>query len=584
LKSRVNAESRWIWGVAVAVIATWAVTLSFGFVWDDIPSVVSNLSLRSIDTLWRAFGNDYWGLHEVPLRSGYWRPVPTLITTLTMGLFGPHPAPFHLVNLLFHVATSVAAALLFSRMGVKGRGIWIAALFFGLHPIHAEAVSFVSALPDLSAAFFGLSGLLCWISPGIERNRNRWCGTLLLLLSLLSKESSVAFLLVGYWRTPFRRKFLCFLLPSMALYLVFHFLVTGGFGERSLWGGSLGAHLATVVKLFPYAALLTVYPIGSSPTRTFPISSGWDDPMAWGALGTLLLAGYWAATGRSRSLALFLLFYLPVSNLIPAEGLLADRYLYLPTLGTALAVGLMFQHFPAVDRAKGWGIGVLLLLLALWGGIGVTHALKWRNEEVLWESAVRVSPGSAVAWNERGGTLLRAGERERAEEAFRRALALRPAYREASFNLAVIRYRSGDREGALRAIGEHLDRFPLDPDGWDLRGTVQVSSGDFIGAVHSGERAVTLDPRNWKYRYNLGLTYGQIGSFPESVASFEEARRLSPGRREILVKLGEIYLAAAEWKKALGLFEEVLQRWPGDEDGRSGWRKAKEILSVAGGR
>ncbi|MFH1017910.1 MAG: hypothetical protein V1798_06995, partial [Pseudomonadota bacterium] len=100
----VNAV-RWILLLIVlAGVAVWGVTLTFGFVWDDIPTVVTNPSLSAWGTLWRAFVSDFWGLHEQPAVSGYWRPVPTLLYLLTGQIFGKSAWAFHALNLGFHVA------------------------------------------------------------------------------------------------------------------------------------------------------------------------------------------------------------------------------------------------------------------------------------------------------------------------------------------------------------------------------------------------------------------------------------------------------------------------------------------------
>lgn len=575
--------------LGLLALAVWAVTLSFGFLWDDFPTVVQNPSLREWGTLGSAFTNDFWGLHEIPARSGYWRPIPTVVHALVTLVFGFHPLVFHTLNLSLHVSVSLLAVLLFARIGLGERSALIAGLFFALHPIHSEAVSFVSALPDLLAALLGLGGLLVWMSPA-EGIRKLLLGTALFSAALLSKESAVAFALAGVWLTPSRRKLLVLLIPTMVGYAVAHFAVTGGFGSRALWGGAWAPHAATVVRLFPYAIFLTFFPFGSSPTRSFPVSTGWDDPFAWSAFGTFFLLALlvWrfraSNPGFVKSAVLFFLFWLPVSNLVPAEGLLVDRYLYLPALGSSVAIGVLLGRLFRNARRRKIFAWSFLPLVIFWGGWSVKSALKWKNDGALWEHAVRVSPLSPVAWNEYGGILLKKDDTGGARKAFERALTLRPQYREASLNCGVALYRQGDLGRAFFRVQDHLKRFPDDAEAWDLLGTIYVRRNDLPMAIRSGSQAVALAPSNWKHRYNLALTHAQVRDLPLAATELEKARELTGGRREVLSQLGTVYLYAGEWAKAESVFQEVVRRWPEDEEASRELRRLRDIMKLTQGR
>ena len=59
----------------------------------------------------------------------------------------------------------------------------------------------------------------------------------------------------------------------------------------------------------------------------------------------------------------------------------------------------------------------------------------YANEVRLWEATVRAAPANARAWNNLGHALEMAGDRARAADAYRRALALDPAHPKAATNL-----------------------------------------------------------------------------------------------------------------------------------------------------
>ncbi|MDR0452901.1 MAG: tetratricopeptide repeat protein [Treponema sp.] len=64
---------------------------------------------------------------------------------------------------------------------------------------------------------------------------------------------------------------------------------------------------------------------------------------------------------------------------------------------------------------------------------------KWRHADIAYTTAVRLEPGSALWWYRLGSVRESAGERLFAVEAYERALALNPNYREA--NEALLRAR-----------------------------------------------------------------------------------------------------------------------------------------------
>lgn len=586
LNVRVNAASRALFVIVGLTLATWAATLSFGFVWDDLPTIVNNPSLHSWGTLGTAFTSDFWSLHDLPVDSGYWRPLPTIAYTFIVKLFGVNAFPLHALNLLLHIGVSICLFFLFGRLGLGDPGRGIAAVFFALHPIHAETVSFISALPDLMSALFGLMAVVAWSSPS---KRRWWLGTFLFVLALLSKESAVAFGLLGFWLSPCRKRFLMVLFPILSLYAITHFAVTGGAGVRSLWGGELVTHVGTVIKLLPYTLFLAFVPINSSPTRAFSISTGWGDPFVWAALATIVVLFLLLFRFRNcqphwgKGAILFGLFWLPVSNMIPAEGLLADRYLYLCVIGTSYVVGSLLGSAWSWKQNQKVCRAALVLFVGCWGSWAFASSLKWKSNETLWRSAIQVTPSSPVAWNEWGGVFLQKGKVNEAAEAFEEAVALQPNYPGASLNLLVARIQAGDIKRALKEAKRHLEMFPEDAAGWDLLGSIYARIGDLPKSIECAERAVGLTPGNWRFHFNLGLSHATSHDFAEAIQQFEEARRLAPNQQEVWFQLGFVYFSAAEWRKAERVFLGIVQKWPEEKRGEASLRKVQEVLAVTEG-
>src|SRR5206468_1636762 len=100
----------------------------------------------------------------------------------------------------------------------------------------------------------------------------------------------------------------------------------------------------------------------------------------------------------------------------PHGVLVAERLLYLPSAGLALAVGAALDRIPR----RAWAI----MLTVLVGAGAVRSALRvpvWRNNGALALSMIADAPRSYRSWDYLGWELLWAGKNERALESFRRA-------------------------------------------------------------------------------------------------------------------------------------------------------------------
>ena len=125
----------------------YANALSGAFVYDD----KSGMDVANLTTLFS--------------KINYYRPVMPYVYLLTYHFSGFNPWGFHLVNILFHCATSILVFLTIRRFLNEGKGTmflaylsppFIAALLFASHPIHTEAVAWIAGLMDVAFTFFCL--------------------------------------------------------------------------------------------------------------------------------------------------------------------------------------------------------------------------------------------------------------------------------------------------------------------------------------------------------------------------------------------------------------------------------------------
>eukprot|EP00978_Attheya_sp_CCMP212_P025954 scaffold84480_cov51-Attheya_sp.AAC.2 len=178
---------------AIAVGAYWdPQALNGPFIYDDVASIVNNgaVSAASIEEMapWQnVFRCDFWGTPmELPQSNKSYRPITTLTFRWNMMLSHilqtagkeDHTYYFHAINVWIHgintgLVTETAAIVLGGGASTSrsssasplslGAPI-IAGILFGIHPVHAEAVSNIASRGELLMTFFFLLAFLSYVN------------------------------------------------------------------------------------------------------------------------------------------------------------------------------------------------------------------------------------------------------------------------------------------------------------------------------------------------------------------------------------------------------------------------------------
>jgi len=178
-------------------------TLSNGFVFDDSPLIVENPFILN-PHFWRhIFTGDAWafqGGHS----SFFYRPLQFAIYWLIYRLAGADPVPFHLLSLTLYAATGWLVYRLGRELLRSDTAALLGAILWLVHPLHVEAVAWISALPDLGAGFFYLLAFLLFCNAetaGQGKLGKHVLAALAFLVALFFKEMALSFPLMAlaYW-------------------------------------------------------------------------------------------------------------------------------------------------------------------------------------------------------------------------------------------------------------------------------------------------------------------------------------------------------------------------------------------------
>src|SRR6266487_1072607 len=423
--------------VAVCAAVVYVAALWNQFALDDNQIVRFNNLVLKVSGVWRAFVSPYW---PPVIGGGMYRPLPLASYAIDWQLGGA-AWWFHAVNVAWHAGASVAVAWLARRWSGE-RAALAAGLLFAVHPVHVEAVANIVGRAELMAALFAIVA----VYAALVHDRLGW-SAVALAAGLLSKENAVVAPALIAWgwlvevvpRPPWRRM-AAYAAVWLALgtgYLVVRWSVLGDEVTSGVTLAPVFFHASPVaVRLTAVAALadvarLLVFPlklrVDYSPAERTLVTSPLDGRFLLGLLCLAVWVGLLVlAWRRGRKLEAFGLGWiglalLPVANLLyPAGVLVAERTLYLPSVGLALAAGALLEPLAAFDtRRLAWVLGVVVM------AGGARTALRvpvWRDELSVVLSELEDSPRSYAGPAHMVVLYLNAHQPAKALEAFRRSI------------------------------------------------------------------------------------------------------------------------------------------------------------------
>ncbi len=511
----------------LAVLLSYLPVLQNGFVnWDDPEAIKNNpyirdLSLSSLEWMFTTF------------YTGNWIPLNWLSLSLDFQIGGLNPVVYHMDNVLLHGLNTVLFFFLAIKiLGLawknhdpavqalsKGRSLVaasLAALLFGLHPLHVESVAWATERKDLLCGFFYLLSLLAylrWAGAAAGRKAKAALCLVLYVLAVMAKPMAItlpaAMLVLDYWplgrvpstwRSALREK-----IPFFLAALVFSALAVAA---QAQWGafsspGNLGLPFRAMNAVHSAAFYLwkMLLPVHLLPF--YPLDPG-AGAFSLGNLGAALCVVLvsWACYSARRTRpywAAAWIYYL--ATLAPVLGVLqvggqaaADRFSYLPSLGPFL----LFGTLAALSLRKNILLAFLfcLLLAGSLGALTWRQTGLWRDSVTLWEKVAKAYPGVSQTVHSNLANAYRAAGRP---------------------DDAVSEYDKAITIGPPRA-------YPHDG-----KGVALLDKGLTEEAVHEFQEAVALDPQDLPAHRHLWLIYQKLGRRQEAQEEFQEAARLVPG-------------------------------------------------------
>lgn len=494
-------------------LITYLNTFANSFVWDDEILIVGNGYIKSFSNIFKIFTVDtfHW-----TTGSNFYRPLFSLSLMLDYHLWKLNPLGFHLTNFILHLLNTFLIFYLINFLVSNLRISLIAGLFYLLHPVHTQAVTYISGRADLLAVFFVLCSLLFFAKNLYFASMFSFiCGLLSKEIVLLLPLSLILYdYCFGNISKNIKRHITFFVIAMIYLLLRTKFLP---FNPEGMLSQSLFIRLINLPKVIIFYLSLLFIPWNLRIERPFPLSNSFDLSVLFPLL-LLLIIFSWIFKHRRKKILLFssLWFFLnllPVTNIIlPLNAVIAEHWLYLPSIGffIILAIGidklLLKDSFVFGQRlSRQFKMIILVAVISALGLLTISRNFEWRNPMILFESTLKLSKDEENPKDTRvhfnlGTAYLDNGLYDQAITEFNQALKGLPFPRckRAHYQLAIAYLaKSSDKE----AKEELLKAIEADPNyisAYYLLGSLYKKEGDIEKAKETWQKLIKIKPINPK--------------------------------------------------------------------------------------
>lgn len=511
--------------IVVSSIAVYINSLGGDFIWDDIEQIVENPVIMDLSNVPYFFTSDLWRLIDNPtIGSYYYRPLFLLSLASDYSLWGLNPLGYHITNIMLHSLVSIMVYLIGRRLFRNNPAALVGSLIFAVHPVHVESVAWISGRTDPMAALFLLFSFhLYTLFKEDKNNILLFLSLAAYFLSLLSKEMAITLpLLLAAYEFSFHEKqpgerriksmwAICLYILVSIAYLYIRATILGeAIGGASSSSSPLYMRLYTSFGILLDYIRIVILPINLKVLYEIPLKVSFFD---WNVLLPLLLLVSLLITTciaykRERILFFtgiwFFITILPISNIVPLKPtMMAERYLYVPSIGICLLAGLVsYKIYTKGHQISIYFTAFIVILISLLSSITFQRNRLWANETTYFTQSAKDAPDNAYAHHNLGDVYRKKGHMEKAIEEWRTAVRLYPLHAEANNSLA----------------------------------NIALIQENYQEAVNRYRIALKGRPENSEAHYNLAMTLERLGNKEEAMFHYREFMRTASPKHQYIIE------------------------------------------------
>jgi tetratricopeptide (TPR) repeat protein len=593
----------WFWGavIAVAVALAYANSLSAPFIFDDVPAIEDNRTIRQLWPPWQALQPSSIGGTGV---AG--RPVVNLSLAVNYAISGIEPWSYHVGNTLIH---GLAALTLFGlvRRTLRGpvlREQWAAqadavafasALLWAVHPLQTESVTCVIQRTESLVGLFYLFTLYAVGRATADTSRRAsaiWGAVTFAscALGMATKEVMVTAPVVlllydrtfvsGSFRATLRHRWVHY--GCVATWALLFYLLQG----NPLRGGTANydaitpwQYLLTQCQAIVIYLKLTLWPHPLIMDYGTGFARRLTEVLPQAVLLVALAVGTCWAAWRRPVLgflgAWFFIILSPSSSVVPlVTQTIAEHRMYLPLAALILlGAGLLARRAPAAL------LPAAVALALVFGLMTVARNQLYRTPAKLWERNLILLPANPRPY----AALARFADKDEnfpaAVAHYENYLHAKPDDVDMRFNYARDLVKVGRRPESVPEFEKILAIRPADTVVRINYATALLALRRTDEAIRQFEIVARRAPKIGQNHFNLAEALMTGGRLPEALVSYKLATELRSNHGFFFYRYGDALLRARRLTEAADAYRSAVAFQP---ELHEAWANLGGVMMVLG--
>lgn len=526
-----------------------------------------------------------------------YRPLVLFNFMLSTAMFGNNPHVEHFLNVIFYALTCCILFLFLQKMFKQYNPLVALAitLLFAFHPVHTEVVASIKSRDELLGWLFGVLSFyyLFYYIENTRITKKYYWSVFFFFASILCKENSLTFVIIIplmlYFFTEMPVKNIIRTSVPYAILIVVYMVIRAGVLESITFKEKIivmnnglmaaknaGEMLATnFVILGKYLWLLLVpvdltwdYTYAQVPIVTFASWKALLPLFLYLGFGVFILVRFRQKNVYVFAILFFLITIFLSSNLVVKIGAtMAERFLYVPSLGFCIAVVLLLLHIMKVDlHTLNWSnknsvFAILGCVLLLYSFKTIDRNKDWKNNYDLFTAGLKVSVNSARAhfavaseWRIKGETDSDPVKRREflmgATDEYYKGIAIYADDSEIWYNLGVTYYDLGDTANARKSYAKALLLNPKYSMALNNSGVLFFNLKKYDTALSYFTKILQNDTNFIDAYGNIGAAYHNLGNYQSAALFYEKALQKNPNNKSTLNNMALVYKALGDSVKS----------------------------------
>jgi len=564
--------------LTILIVVCYSGTLNSSWQFDDLPNIVHNKNIQISSLSWAEVKQSF----RSPNSGKVYRPVSSFTFALNYLISGKNPISYHIFNIIVHIICSIFVYLIFIQILEllrKNHGgdyssyfalndiALLGALFWSLHPIHTQAVTYLVQRMASMAAMFYIMAFYCYIR--FRRNSNVRKKILFLFLAfffwftgIFSKENVVLLPLVlviceiSFFRvSPIEHK-------KFFIFALFLFL-TISIGAFIFMRGNFFAYIGYLYEGRPFTMWerlitqpiilcrylgLLLYPIADHLSLESDIiaSKGFFDPpitiFANLIVSTLIIVSI--VFLRRFPLISFAVLFFFINHLVESSFIGLELYFehrnYLPSMFLFIVIAHYFSLaciYYLNKKKKSMAtifIAMVTIILISEGNATYLRNDVWENEFTLLTEASEKNPNNIRPLISLGAKHVGKGNFDMAMKYFKEAEEL--------YNNNKERYQ---KEWAALLYYN--------------AGILHMKRDDYNKSIQLLLRSLEFNDKSMATHAVLGYLYYKIGNYDNAGTAFINAIQLNPHKSDLYNQFGRVLYASNKIDTAIQVFRKGIE-------------------------